>query len=78
MTGVLRRGKKLDTVTNTGSSPCSDEHRDQDEASTSQRMPQTASGPPEAGREAQGSFSEASDRTNPDGTLISGFQPLKL
>ena len=78
MTSVLRRGKKVDTVINTGSSPWGDEDRDQDEASTSQRMPQTASGPPETGREAQGSFSEASERTNPDDTLISGFQPLKL
>ena len=35
MTGVLRRGKKLDTVTNTGSSPCDEEDREQNEASTS-------------------------------------------
>lgn len=72
MTSVLVRGN-VDTDAHRRG-PCEHEGRNQSDAPTSQATPETASNPPEAGQEAQNTFSlTGSKGTNPAKSLSSDY-----
>lgn len=70
---LIKRGN-LDIDVCTGRTPREDEVRDQDDKSTNQGTPKSASRPPEAGKEAWNRFSlTALDGPIPADTLIADF-----